>query len=184
MIITLSGLAGAGKSTIKNLLAEELGLKKYSVGDMRGKMAEDRGMTIDELNALGETEAFTDKDVDGFQEKLGQTEDNFVIDGWLSWYFIPKSIKIFLSVDPAVGAERIFGDRKESSNRNDEPLYKDVTETREILKKRVESNINRYKKWYGVDFLNLSQYDLVIDTSHLATDEVLAKIVAFVKSRS
>ncbi|MFA5945635.1 MAG: cytidylate kinase family protein [Patescibacteria group bacterium] len=175
MIITLSGLAGAGKSTVKHLLAERLGMKKYSVGDMRGKMAEARGMTIDEFNKLGETEAFTDKDVDAFQEKLGQTEDNFVIDGWLSWHFIPQSVKIFLSVDPAIGAERVFEDRKNNPNRADEPLYSSVKDAENVIEKRLESNISRYEKWYGVDFQDPSHYDLVIDTSRETPISVVEK---------
>lgn len=181
MIITLSGLAGAGKSTIKNLLAERLGLKKYSIGDLRGKMATERGLTIDEFNRLGESEAFTDKDADAFQEKLGKTEDNFVIDGWLSWHFIPQSFKVFLSVNPMVGATRIFEDRKNNPNRADEPIYESVEETAEVLKKRLQSNVTRYQKWYGVDFLDNSHYDLVIDTSQLTTEETLGKVLDAVK---
>jgi cytidylate kinase len=183
MIITLSGLAGAGKSTLKNAVAEALHLKKYSIGDMRGKMAEDRGMTIDELNKLGETEAFTDQEVDSFQKKLSETEDNFVIDSWLSWYFIPNSIKIFIKVDPRIGAERIYKDRHENPNRNDEPLYTSIEEAQEIIRKRLESNVFRYQKWYGVDFMDESHYDLVLDSSHLSPAEILAKILDFVQSR-
>ncbi len=183
MIITLSGLAGAGKSTLKNAIAEALHLKKYSIGDMRGKMAEERGMTIDEFNKLGETEAFTDRDVDAFQTKLSETEDNFVIDSWLSWHFIPKSIKIFIKVDPRIGAERIYKDRHENPNRNDEPLYNSVEEAQEIIKKRLESNIFRYQKWYGVNFMDESQYDLVLDSSHETPDQMLAKILDFVRSK-
>jgi CMP/dCMP kinase len=182
MIITLSGLPGAGKSTIKNLLAEKLGLKKYSMGDMRGEMAKARGMTIDEFNALGMTEAFTDKDADAFQTKLAETEDNFVIDSWLGWHFIPQSKKIFLDVDPAIAAERIFADRQHNPNRDDEPEYASVEETRKTLADRVAQTHARYQKWYGVDFMDRSHYDLVLDTTKLTTDEVLQKIIDFVQA--
>ncbi len=182
MIITLSGLPGAGKSTLKNLLAERLGLKKYSMGDLRGKMAEDRGMTIDELNKLGETEAFTDKDVDEYQRKLGETEEDFVIDGRLSWYFIPKSFKVFLDVDPLVAAERILTDRKANPNRSDEPEYQSVEEVKNTIATRLASDQARYQKWYGIDFLNRSKYDLVIDTSQIGTKETLGKVLDAVKN--
>ncbi len=183
MIITLSGLPGAGKSTIKNLLAEQLNLKKYSMGDMRGKMAKDRGLTIDELNELGMTEAFTDHDTDAFQKRLGETEDNFVIDSWLGWHFIPHSHKVFLDVDPTVGATRILADRGHNPNRDDEPDYQSIEETQEVLAKRVAQTHTRYQKWYGVDFLDKSHYDLVIDTSNLSTEEVMKQILALI-SRS
>lgn len=175
MIITLAGLPGAGKSTVKKLLAERLGMKSYSMGDLRGKMAQDRGLTIDEFNKLGLTEAFTDKDADQFQEKLGQTEDNFVIDGLLSWHFIPKSVKVFLDVSPDVGARRIFEDRKKNPNRADEPDYQSIEETKGVITERVASNNARYEKWYGVNSLDKSHYDLVLDTSeHTPIDTVEA----------
>lgn len=182
MIITLSGLPGAGKSTLKNLLAERLGLKKYSMGDMRGEMAKARGITIDQLNDIGLTDASTDGDVDRFQETLGKTQDNFVIDGAMSWYFIPHSKKIFLKVDPRVGAERIFADRDRNPNRTDEPDYQTVEETQVALAARAAHNDERYKKWYnGASYLTESNYDLVIDTTHLTTEEVLQKIIDFVQ---
>ena len=68
MIISLNGLPGAGKSTVKNIIAQTLNLKSYSMGDIRGKMAIERGMTIDEFNAMGMNESFTDNDVDHYQE--------------------------------------------------------------------------------------------------------------------
>jgi predicted cytidylate kinase len=183
MIITLSGLPGAGKSTLKNDLAEHFHLKKYSVGDLRGKMAEARGLTIDEFNKLGETEAFTDKDADEYQKKLGETEDNFVIDGRLSWYFIPKSIKIFLNVEPRKAAERIFADRKINDKRSDEPNYQTVEEAETAIKDRLLSDQARYKKWYGIDFLDLSHYDLVLETTPMSAQDALQAVLDFLKSR-
>jgi predicted cytidylate kinase len=182
MIIALSGLAGSGKSTVKNLLAEKLGIKKYSAGDLRGKMALERGMTIDELNTLGMQESFTDKEVDDFQANLGKTEDNFVIDGWLSWHFIPHAKKIFLTVDPTVGAQRIFAARQHETDREDEPEYASLEATQEVLAARTANNSARYQKWYGVDFNDLSHYDLVIDTSHITPAEVVQKIEEFIHS--
>jgi cytidylate kinase len=180
MIITLGGLAGAGKSTIKKLLAEELGLKPYSMGDMRGEMAKARGITIDQLNDIGLNDPTTDSEVDEFQKTLGETQDDFVIDGWMSWYFIPHSKKIFLTVDPDVGATRIFADRQDNPNRTDEPEYSSVEETKKTLADRAASNDARYKKWYGASYLDMKNYDLVIDTTNLSTDEVLNKILEFV----
>lgn len=180
MIITLGGLAGAGKSTIKQLLAEELGLKSYSMGDMRGEMAKVRGITIDQLNDIGLNDPSTDNEVDEFQKTLGETQDDFIIDGWMGWYFIPQSKKIFLTVDPDIGAARIFADRQDNPKRNDEPEYKSVEETKKTLAARAAHNDARYQKWYGASYLNLNNYDFVIDTSHLTTEEVFQKIMKFI----
>ena len=180
MIITLGGLPGAGKSTIKSLLANELGLKAYSMGDMRGEMAKSRGLTIDQLNDIGLTDASTDNEVDEFQKTLGETQDDFVIDGAMSWYFIPQSKKIYLAVNPKVAAERIFADRQNNPNRTDEPEYSSVENTQQALAARATHNDTRYQKWYSASYLNPKNYDLVIDTTSLTTDEVLKQILKFV----
>lgn len=177
MIITLSGVPGAGKSTIKALLAERLNYKAHSMGDMRGEMAKARGLTIDEFNALGMDSIETDQAADAFQTELGNKEDDFVIDGWLSWHFIPQSFKVFLTVDPLIGAERIFADRQKNPKRADEPQYQSVTETLKILEDRVRQTNERYHKWYKVQFLNPDNYDLVIDTSKLTDTQVLEQIL-------
>jgi CMP/dCMP kinase len=181
MIITLTGLPGAGKSTIATLLSKELDMPWYSIGDLRGKMAEDRGMTIDEFNALGEQEDFTDKDVDDYQTKLGQTETNFIMDGRLSWHFIPSSFKVFLNVDEEHAAERIFHASKEGL-RPDEDPYESAQEVKEAIKARLASDQKRYHKYYSINYLERSNYDLVIDTS-TKTPEEIVKIIKEASSR-
>lgn len=170
MIITITGLPGSGKTTVVKQLSEMLGIPWYSVGNLRGKMAEERGMTIDELNALGETEAFTDKEVDEYQTKLGQSGESFIIDGRLSWYFIPNSFKIFLDVNPNVGAQRIY-DASKKGERDDEKAYESVEEVKQFIADRVASDISRYQKYYEVDFLDRSNYNLVLDTTNLTIEE-------------
>lgn len=179
MIISISGDPGSGKSTVAKILAQRLKLKHYSVGDLRGKMALERGMTIDELNKLGEKDAFTDKDADDYQKELGKKEDNFIIDGRLSFYFIPHSFKIFLRVDENVAAERIF----RAPKRPDETQYKNVGKLLDALRNRVESDKKRYKKYYGIDHTDLKQYDLVINTSHLAPEQIIEKIISEVNKK-
>lgn len=173
MIITLSGLPGSGKSTVAKMLAKRLGYRFFSMGDLRGKAALERGLTIDEFNALPEN---TDTIVDDYQKKLGETENNIIIDGRISWYFIPTSFKVFLDVDPQVGAERIFS-AKRGENRADEPEYRDVAHVRETLTSRIISDAVRYKKHYGIDFSDRSVYDVVIDTSAQSPEETMEAIL-------
>ena len=94
MIISISGVPGSGKTSVGKLIAEQKGWPFYSIGGLRGKMALDRGITLDELNRLGETDPTTDTSVDDYARELGKKEDNFVIEGRLSWYFIPHAFKI------------------------------------------------------------------------------------------
>lgn len=167
MIISLTGNPGSGKTSVARLLAERLGYKWYSMGDLRGKYAMEHGMTLEELNRLGETDPNTDKMVDDFQKKLGETEDNFIVDGRLSWYFLPQSFKIFLSCDLRESARRIFAASKDThANRSDEKQFTSENEVYESLHRRIASDVVRYRTHYGIELGDLSNFDLVIDTTN------------------
>lgn len=176
MIISISGVPGSGKTSVGKILAKRLGMNFYSMGELRGKMAAERGLTIDELNALGEREAFTDTTVDDYQKELGKKEDNFVIEGRLGWYFIPHSMKIFLNCDSREAARRIFEAKKLSAEeRHDEPPYRSIEEAEQELDKRMTSDTLRYQKYYGVNYRDPKQYDLVIDTTKIKSPEETAE---------
>lgn len=179
MIITISGLPGSGKTTVGKLVAEKLGFRFYSIGDLRGRMAMKRGLTIDQLNEIGMKEEWTDREADEYQRELGNKEDNLVVESRLGFHFIPKSLKIFLRVDLKTAAERIFKDQ-----RPDEERKGNVEEIMESIKKRMENDKARYKKYYGIDnFMDDSHYDIVIDTTNLTIEEVVEKILKLVKGR-
>ncbi|MBN1156830.1 cytidylate kinase family protein [Candidatus Woesearchaeota archaeon] len=168
MRITISGTPGSGKSTIGKMLAKKLGLKFYSVGDLRGKMAMDMGLTIDELNRLGENDFSTDKKADEYQKELGLNEDDFVIDSRLGFHFIPDSIKIFLDCDQDVAAQRIY-----LEPRMDEKTYHNIKEAKEAIKKRIESDKKRYLQYYALDPFKKEFYDIFIDTSSAKPEEIV-----------
>lgn len=172
MIITIAGKPGSGKSTVGKMLATELRYRFFSIGDLRGQMAMKRGLTIDELNELGKTEHWTDLEVDKFTQEMGRTADNLVIDGRLAWYFIPQSFKIYLDVVPAIAAQRIFPDQ-----RPDEEPEKDVTALNKRLDSRYHHDQARYHDIYQVDINNMSNYDLILDTSDMPVAEIVAKII-------
>jgi len=166
MRITIAGKIGSGKSTVSKYLAEKFHLKRYGMGDMMRQMALDRGMTIAELNKAGEKEEWTDRQVDEYQKKLAK-EDNFIIDGRLSWHFIPDSIKVFLTVNSFVGAQRVMKDKRRS-----EKGYKSIEEAKKADEERVKSDVKRYKNLYGIDPYKIENYDIIIDTSDMSMDEM------------
>ena len=171
MIISFSGPAGSGKSTIAKMLSEKLGWPRYYIGGIRREKAKERGMTLAEYNKLGETDPSTDIEVDEYQKKLGRTKDNFIIEGRTSWYFIPHAIKIYLDVSPEVSARRIFDDLKKNENRNDGNDLKTIEDVKKNIMERQNSDNKRYKKYYGIDVYDRDNYDFVLDCSNLSIQE-------------
>ena len=176
MIVTISGKAGSGKSTAAKLLAKRLGFRHYSIGDLMRKMALERGMTLAEFNRLGEKEDFTDKEVDEYQRELGKKEDNFVIDGRLSFHFIPHSFKIFITADLNTRTERVYKDESRHEN------LKGLEDAKKALVERNKSDLMRYQKYYGID-IEKEKYDLVIDNLNKPPERVVDEIIRFLEKK-
>ena len=181
MIITISGKAGSGKSTVAKLVAKKLKLKHYSSGDFMREIAKEHNMTLLELSALAEKEKWVDKALDDRQISLGKIKDNFIIDGRLSWHFIPNSIKIYLDVTPEIAAKRIYGDKKNENRKNEG--FTSQNDIIQKIKERTNSEKKRYKKYYNLDYHSKKHYDLVIDTSKITPEKVVEKIISFQKNK-
>jgi CMP/dCMP kinase len=166
MKITISGMPGSGKTSVGKALAEKFGLEFLSIGDLRGKMAMDRGITIEELNKIGETEAWTDKEADDFQKEYGAAHNNFIVEGRLAFYFIPDSIKIFLDADLRIAAERVWKDP-----RPDEKKRASAEDEMKAMAGRIESDKKRYLKYYGIDPYDQKQFDIAVNTTNISREE-------------
>ena len=173
--ITISGVPGSGKSTVSRELAKRLKLKLYSVGDFSRKLAMKKKLSMSEFGALAEKDPAIDKELDSMTKKLAK-KDNFVIVGRTAYYFLPKSFKIFLSVDLKVAAKRIFQDMRPSVKENSS-----LANTLKGIKERIKNEKKRYKQYYNTDPYELNNYDLVIDTTHMPAVKVADAIIAFVK---
>ena len=64
MIITISGKAGSGKSTVAKEIARKLELKHYSIGDLMRQMAKEKNISLSELGELAEKDDSIDKELD------------------------------------------------------------------------------------------------------------------------
>ena len=152
MIITISGKAGSGKSTIAKILAEKLKLRHYSIGDLMREIAKERNISLSELSKLAEKDESIDKELDKKQIAL-KDRDDFVIDGRLTAFFINNAnVKVFLDCDDKVRAERILKDERKDEKSGD---------IKEIIKKiseREESERVRYKKYYNADYYDKKLY--------------------------
>ena len=171
MKITISGTPGSGKTTVGKLLAKKRNYSYYDAGSVRREIAKREGMTLEQLNKVGEKEDWTDKKTDNLTKEIGKKHDNFVFVGRLAFHFIPDSTKIFLECDLKEGAKRIFKDK-----RAEEKSF-DVKEMVKKLEERNKSDELRYEKYYGLNPFDKSQYDIVIDTTFLSIEQVLEKII-------
>ncbi|MFA4833749.1 MAG: cytidylate kinase family protein [Patescibacteria group bacterium] len=183
MIISISGTSGSGKSTVAKKLAKKLKWSRYYMGGMRRELAKKRGLTLAEYNKLGEKDPVTDLEVDKYQKKLGETKDNFVIEGRTSWYFIPHSLKIYLDVGEKVAAERIFKELKGKHSRNEDKNLETVAQVLKSQRARKKSDKKRYMKYYKIDVYDKKNYDFILDTTKLNKNQVFAKVYGFIKSK-
>lgn len=178
MRITISGKAGSGKSTVAKLLSEKLSLKHYSIGDLMRAVASEKKLSLLELNKIAEKDKSIDFELDNKLKELGKTKYNFVVDGRLTAYFIPKAeARIFLDADDKVRAQRILKDKRQQEK------SKTLKEAISSIKKREESEKKRYQKYYGVNYLDKKLYNYVINTTNLAPDKVVERIMKFVESK-
>lgn len=178
-IITISGRPGSGKSVVAKALAKKLKLKHYSTGELMRKMARQRGMTLMALTQKARRDnGKIDRMLDEYQVQLGKTKKNFVIDGRLGFYFIPHSIKMFLDVSPLVAAQRIAKQRRGGVEK-----LRTLAEAQRELKRRTEAEQERYKKYYGADYMQKKNYDLAIDTTRQSVDGVVKRILGFLKKK-
>ncbi|MEI6731618.1 MAG: nucleoside monophosphate kinase [archaeon] len=180
MIVTIAGDPGAGKSTIAKAIAEKYGLKRYSAGDLMRQIAQEKGISLMELMNLAEKDASIDRAVDKKTIMLGKKEDNFILDSRIGFHFIPESIKVFVKVDPDKSAERVLADICKGG-RTGEKENKTLQQVKKSLIARQKSESLRYKKYYGINNLAVTNYDLIIDTSDLSMDEEIAQTLAWFK---
>lgn len=172
--ITLFGMAGTGKGTIRDLLKQKLGYdKSFSCGDFERQVAEKKGMTLLEIDRLAKTDSSIDMEQDKVMAEFGKNNDNFIVEGRLAWYFIPDSFKVALLCD-------FDGRVKRIANREGKETAVVEAETHE----REKAITERFEKYYNItDFQNPANFDLSIDTTHLTPEEIADQIISVLKDR-
>jgi len=169
-IIVMSGDIGSGKSSVATALKQITGFDVIGTGTIQRAIAKRRGVNTLELNKISQTDRSIDDEIDSYVIEIGKTQDHLILDSRLAWHFIPTAFKVFLSVDPVVGAERVF-----NASRNDEnnPSL-EVTLENNLKRQTIEDQ--RFHKLYNVNFRKYGNYDLIIDTSFTSPEVIAGKI--------
>ncbi len=175
--ISITGDLGSGKSTVAKIICGQGVFEYFSTGSLQRKLAAEKGMNTLEMNYFSETTQAIDDYIDGYLkgiEKDKESPSRYVLDSRLAWHFVPSSFKVFLTVRPEVAASRVLSDKERSNEGNAD----DLEEQQKNLLERQEVESRRFKKLYNVIYRDLSNYDLVIDTSELSPAEVAEQILA------
>ena len=89
------------------------------------------------------------------------------------WYAVPESFKVYLTVDIDEAARRAFYDVERKTTEK----FASIEEQKQDIQRRYLMENERYFNLYGVHKDDLSNYDLVIDTTKMTAEEVKQKIL-------
>jgi len=173
MLITISGPPGGGKTTVATAIADAFDLEHVSGGDIFRSLADDRGYSLVEFNALAEEDDSIDRDLDRRLRETARDRDDLVLEsrlsGWMAGDY--ADLRVWLDAPLDVRAARI-ADREGA---------KPETARRET-KAREDSEKRRYREYYGIDFSDRSIYDLAINTARWSEDAVVDVVATAIEA--
>lgn len=169
MHITITGNLGSGKSTICKILSEKYNFEIYSTGKVQRELARQMNMTTLELNQLMCSDHKYDNMIDDTTAKISREnkDKDIIFDSRLAWHFVEHSFKVFVSVSLEVAAERVMMD-----TRGAEEKYTSLEEAKKLLAERAATEKLRYKEIYNLNYMDFSNYDLVIDSTFCTQDKI------------
>jgi radical S-adenosyl methionine domain-containing protein 2 len=167
MKITLSGLAGSGKTTLGKMLACELNAEFVSVGEFTRKFAMNEfQMDINEFQEYCREHPEMDEKIDKEIINYCNGKEDLIIDYRLGAKFITDAMHIFLHVSPEEAFRRItHGNRV-----NEKISFEDIN-------KRNDQMRTRFISQYSFDFTDPDNFHLILDTERSTTEEMVQFIV-------
>ncbi len=170
MIVTLGGLPGSGKTSVARELASRHGFTIISAGEQFRKLAQERGMTLQEFGELAERDSSIDLAIDSRQKELAVMHNMALVEGRLAGRTVDAGLKVWLKASLEVRAQRIAA-------REGIPVHRALEET--VAREACE--VARYKAFYGIDPNDMSCYDLIIDTGSWDANGVVDIISAAIE---
>ncbi len=170
MRITISGPPGSGTTTVAKLLAERLGFKLISAGEIFRRIAVEKGMSLEELSRYAESNPDIDFYIDRLQKEMAEKEDDVVVEGRLSGWMVKDAFKVWIYASPEVRYRRIA-----------EREGKDIARVKNETKRREELEKKRYKKFYSIDLDDISVYHIAINSDHFKPEEIVEIILEGLK---
>ena len=172
-IISLGGELASGKGVVSKILMKKLDFTIYRNGDYFRELGQKMGMDVTSFNIYVEDHPEIDRQIEYGAAEYAKTHDNFVIDARLGWYAVPESFKVYLKVDIDVAAQRAFND----ADRKDTESFDTIEEQKQDMIKRANLEKERYFNLYGIRQGDISNYDLIVDTTYKTPEEVADTII-------
>jgi len=170
MLITISGLPGSGKTTVARLLAQRLGLPHIYAGDLYRRAAAERGVSLEEFNALSEQDHSIDRALDAKMAEYARRGDA-VLEGRLAGFIAlqegTEALRVFLTASDDVCAQRV-------AQRED----RDWRTVLDLNRARQRSDAMRYRVIYGFDLDDTSIYDLILNSDNQTPEALAEQILA------
>ncbi len=168
MRIAISGLSGCGSTTACTNVGKALGLKV--VNYTFRNLAAANFLHLSEIQRLATRNREVDYLTDQQLIRLAQKEKNCVVGSRLAGWLIDADLSVWLEAPLETRAGRI-------AHREKLPF----AAVKRATAKRDADNISRYKKVYGIDTLDHSDFDIVVNTSRLSARQVAELIVTAAK---
>jgi len=175
--ISLTGDLGSGKSTVCDLIQERINVERISVGKIMRARAKSLNLSLEEFSAYMEKHPEEDKFLDDALKEYEQKEGDFIFDSRLAWYFVPSAFSFYLTVSIDESAKRIF-----NAGRDDES-FSSIEITKQKILERRASEQKRYQEFYGINILDMSNYDAVVVTDNKTPQEVVNEIFEIYNKR-
>ena len=169
MHITITGNLGSGKSTICRLLKENYNFEIYSTGKVQRELAGQMKLTTLEFNRLMCSDKKYDKMIDDETARISREnkDKNIIFDSRLAWHFVEHSFKVFVSVSLEEAAERVMQDQ-----RGEVEMYASLEEAIKLLGERAATERLRYKDIYNLNYMDFSNYNLIIDSTYCRPEKI------------
>lgn len=171
----MSGHPGAGKTTVRKMLAATLRCESFYAGDMVRALSAETPIEdfYVELGKHPEIEAVLDER----QAQLLRMHEHIILEGRVAPFLAPNiaTVKILLTVTPEEGARR--------QQLRPENQRRSIAELIEGTRKRISTERQRYQTLYHIpDHLDPACFDVVLDTTHASPQEVIATILKRIKT--
>ena len=198
--VTISGLPGAGSTTLLRLLLEELGVdgwRGFSGGEFMREYAKEQGLLAEgnlHHDATIYNEDF-DRQVDlGMRDRLA-TQEKWILESWLSGFFaqgIDGVLKVLVMCsDEGVRVDRVVN----RDNVNIESAKSHIFErTQKNLEKWSQMYKTEWNLWVvesggvqpqdPIDFWRPDLYDVVIDTYKNSREQTLEIVLSALRSKN